>query len=52
MLEGVKRYRDGFYVIKVDGFPQVRYLWFSRRDAEREYREQFNLKYKRIYWYT
>ena len=52
MLEGVKRFVNGAYIIRVDGYPQMRYYWYSKREAEKHYREKYGLKGKRITWYT
>ncbi len=51
MLEGSKWFSEGVYNIKVAGFPRIRFIWYSRREAEKQYREQFNLKHKKIKWY-
>jgi hypothetical protein len=39
---------NGWIKIKVDGYPQMRYLYYSEREAIKRYRELFNLKYRRI----
>lgn len=50
MLTGYKWFSDGCYCIKVEGFKTIRYIWYSRREAEKGYRERFGLKGKRINW--
>lgn len=52
MLTGSKWYSNGgYYHIKVHGYPGRSYLYFSKREAEKEYREAYGLKGKRIKWY-
>lgn len=51
-MHGRKGFVNGVYVVQVDGFPRWRYFGYNRRDAERDYRNKFNLKYKRIEWRT
>ena len=41
---------NGVYVVQIDGFPRMRYFFYNARDAIKAYREQFNLKYKRVQW--
>lgn len=50
MFNGKKGFVDGVYVVKVESFPKYRYFFTSAREAEKNYREQFNLKYKKINW--
>ena len=49
-MTGRKGRVNGVYVVKVDGFPRVRFFFTSAREAERRYREEFGLRYKRIDW--
>ena len=49
-MTGRKGYVDGVYVICVSGYPKIRFWWFSARNAEKEYRQQFGLKGKHISW--
>lgn len=48
--EGTKGWVNGWYVIHVDGFERMRYLWYSPREAEARYRRQFFLVGKHIKW--
>ena len=50
MLYGYKGYINGVYVIKVYDFPRIRYFFYNAKDAEREYRRDYGLKYKKIIW--
>lgn len=50
MLNGYARFENGWFVVKVEGFPRMRFLWYSKREALRKYREAYNLKYKKIIW--
>jgi len=50
MLYGKKGFVDDVYIVKVESLPKYRYFFTSAREAEKSYREQFNLKYKRITW--
>ena len=49
-MTGKKGFINGVFVIMVDGFPKMRYFFYNARQAEKEYREANNLKYKRITW--
>jgi len=49
-MYGRKGFVNGVYVIQVDGFPKMRYFFYTARNAEKEYRAANNLKYKRIEW--
>lgn len=49
-MTGKKGYINGVYIVQVDGFPKMRYFFYGAREAEREYRKQFALKYRRIEW--
>lgn len=50
-MYGHKEYSNGGIVIQVDGFPRWRFFYYTMKSAEKEYRERFDLKYKRITWY-
>lgn len=39
---------NGWIKIKVDGYPQRRYLYYSEREAIKHYRETYGLKYRKI----
>lgn len=47
---GYKKWRNGFFIIKIGNYPEMSYLFYSAREAEKKYREAFDLKYKRITW--
>ena len=49
-MYGRKGFSSGVYVICVSGYPKMRYPFTSARDAEKAYREEFELKYKHIAW--
>ena len=51
MLCGSRFYDSGWYVIKVDGFPRMQYLWYSKREALRRYREKFGLQHIKVKWF-
>lgn len=48
MLYGSIWKDDGWYVVKVEGFPRRQYLYYSRREAISRYRAKFNLTGKHI----
>lgn len=50
MLFGKKGFVDGVYIVHVLGYKRMRYFYYSAREAEKEYREKNNLKYKKIQW--
>lgn len=50
MLTGSIWYSGGWLCIKVHGLPSMRFLWYSKREAIRKYREAHGLKYKKIEW--
>lgn len=39
---------NGWISIEVDGYPRMRYLWYSKREAEKRYREKFGLVGKKL----
>ena len=49
-MTGRKGFINGVYVIKVDGLPRIRYFFYTARNAEKKYREDYNLRYKHIEW--
>ena len=49
-MTGRKGFVNGVFVIHVDGLRRVRFFGYSAREAEKKYREDNNLKYKRIEW--
>lgn len=49
----IARERNGYLHIYVktkhgDKLPHMKYLYYSKREAIREYRRKFNLRYKKI----
>ena len=48
MLQMVISKNNGWIKIRVDGVGEMRYLWYSKREAERRFREKFNLKGKKL----
>lgn len=51
MRYGVKyRSSNGWLVIQVTGYPRMRYLYYSMREAEARYRREFGLVRKHIRW--
>lgn len=50
MLDGFIGKIDGVWVIKVDGFPRMRFFFYSKREALARYREAYDLQHKRITW--
>ena len=40
---------NGMKIIKVDGYPEWKYIFYSWKEAERLYRERFNLKNKKLH---
>ena len=50
MLYGFISGGPGCYHIKIEGYPVMNYMWYTKRESIRRYREQFNLKYKRVLW--
>lgn len=51
MLFGtITRNRYGNYILKVDGHPDHTYMYYTKREAIRRYRDQNGLRYKRITW--
>ena len=50
-MYGFKFWENGHYYIRVSNFPHMNYWGYSAKEAERKYREQFNLRYKHITWY-
>ena len=51
MLYGHIEQYNGWIFIKVDGYPRMKYLWYSKREAVARYRELNNLKRCKINWY-
>ena len=49
-MTGRKGFVNGVFVIQVDGLRRVRFFGYSAREAEKKYREENNLKHKRIEW--
>lgn len=39
---------NGWISIEVEGYPRMRYLWYSTREAEKRYREKFDLVGKKM----
>ena len=51
MLYGtITRNRYGNYIIKVDGCPDHTYMYYTKREAIRQYRNLYGLRYKKITW--
>ena len=53
MLNMYIRRSCGYLLIRVDGFPKRRYLYYTKREAVRRYRQEFGLvgkHMKRIEW--
>ena len=51
MLTGiVDKNRYGAYVIRVYGYPEVAYYYYTKRDALRKYRRNHNLVGRKIDW--
>lgn len=51
MLWGHIEKYNGWIFIRVDGYPRMKYLWYSEREALKRYREEYSLKHKKINWY-
>lgn len=49
-MTGRKGFLKGVYVIQVDGYEKTRFFFYSAKEAEKKYREDNNLKYKKIEW--
>lgn len=49
-MTGRKGFVNGVYVIQVDGYHKTRYFFYSARNAEKQYRQDNNLRYKHIEW--
>ena len=49
-MTGKKGFVNGVYVVMVDGYPKRKYWFYSRREAEKAYREENGLKHKKIEW--
>lgn len=39
---------NGWIIIEVEGYPRMRYLWYSTKEAEKRYREKFGLVGKKM----
>lgn len=39
---------NGWISIEVEGYPKMRYLWYSNKEAEKRYREKFGLVGKKM----
>lgn len=50
MLYGSKGFVDGVYIVQVSGYEKIRYFSYNAREAEKKYRQDHNLKYKKIAW--
>ena len=50
MLTGRKGFVNGVYIVAVYGYPKIRFFFYSAREAEKKYRADYGLKYKRIEW--
>ena len=50
MLYGKKGFINGVYIVQVSGYEKIRYFFYNAREAEEKYREDHNLKYKKIAW--
>lgn len=48
MLYGKKGFVDGVYIVQVSGYEKIRYFFYNAREAEKKYREDHNLKYKKL----
>ena len=44
------RNRYGNYIIKVDGHSDCTYMYYTKREAIRRYREQNGLRHRHITW--
>lgn len=49
-MTGRRGFVNGVYVVQVDGYERIRFFFYSAREAEKKYREDHNLKYKKIEW--
>ena len=50
MLYGKKGFIDGVYIVQVSGYEKIRYFFYNAREAEKKYREDNKLKFKKINW--
>ncbi len=50
MLFGTITHANGVIGIKVDGFPSMKYIFYTEREAKRNYRIDNKLQNKRIEW--
>lgn len=51
MLFGtITRNRYGSYILKVDGHPDHTYMYYTKREAIRRYRDQNGLRHRHITW--
>lgn len=51
MLEMYMRKSNGWWLIRVHGYPTRRYLYYTKREAVKKYRQEFRLVGKHMVQY-
>ena len=50
MLYGFKSWENGMLHLRVEGYPKWRFVFYTEREAVREYRKRFHLERRKIHW--